>query len=170
MSNRVFNVLFICDHNSARSIMAEVLLRREGMRRFQGWSAGHEPRSQIEEMADILLQREGMSTEGLHPKSWDQFLQPGAPKLDFVIALSDRVVPYLPIFPGHPTRATWGISDPTDVESLTSRALAFGDTFRQLRRRLGAFCSLPDITLNTLAGQNRLVTLGEAEQPKPAMA
>ena len=145
------NVLFLCTHNSARSILAEALLNTIGKNRFQAFSAGSSPRDnqQPNPLALQVLQNVGIATEGLHSKSWDVFAGPDAPQMNLIITVCDNAAGEVcPVWPGHPATAHWGYTDPSDVEgSNTEKLEAFRKTMHAIKRRLELFCSLPDAKL-----------------------
>lgn len=163
MTDRVHNVLFLCTGNSARSILAEAVLNREGAGRFRGFSAGSRPTGAPNPFALALLQREGIDTGFARSKSWDEFAAAGAPKMDFVFTVCDSAAAEeCPYWPGKPTTAHWGLPDPAAVEgSDAEKALAFADTFRALTRRIQAFVALPLASLDRLALGSRLKDIGE---------
>ena len=147
MSNRVYNVLFICTHNSARSILAEALLNAMAGGRFKAWSAGSSPRDnqQPHPLALQVLQKAGVSTEGLRSKSWDEFAAPGAPTMDLIITVCDNAAGEVcPIWPGHPATAHWGFADPSEGDAPDSEKLeAFRQTLHLIKRRLDLLINLP---------------------------
>ena len=153
MNNEIkpLNVLFLCTHNSARSILAEALLNTIGKSRFQAFSAGSSPRDnqQPNPLALQVLQNVGIATEGLHSKSWDVFAGPDAPQMNLIITVCDNAAGEVcPVWPGHPATAHWGYTDPSDVEgSNTEKLEAFRKTMHAIKRRLELFCSLPDAKL-----------------------
>lgn len=161
---RVFNVLFLCTGNSARSILAEAILNRIGSGRFKAFSAGSHPAGQVNPHALELLQRLGFETTALRSKSWDEFAAPAAPGLDFVFTVCDNAAGELcPVWPGQPMSAHWGLPDPaavagTDIE----KAAAFRDTFRGLERRIQLFTALPLASLDRLSLLNRLREIGRS--------
>ena len=147
----MLNVLFLCTHNSARSILAEALLNhlaaQAPTRRFQAWSAGSSPRpgQQPNPLALETLQRAGISTEGLRSKSWDEFAAPGAPHMDLIITVCDSAAGEVcPIWPGHPASAHWGYADPSagDAPDAVKRE-AFRQTLHAIKRRLELLLNLP---------------------------
>jgi protein-tyrosine-phosphatase len=162
-----YHVLFLCTGNSARSILAEAILNREGAGRFIAHSAGSRPTGAPNPFALALLQREGIDTAFARSKSWDEFATPkssesGAPKLDFVFTVCDQAAAEeCPYWPGQPMTAHWGLPDPAAVQgSDAQKALAFADTFRALSRRIQAFCALPLATIDALSLQSRLKDIG----------
>ena len=152
------NVLFLCTGNSARSILAEAVLNREGHGRFRAYSAGSRPAGQPNPFAISLLQRNGFDTGFARSKSWDEFATPDAPKLDFVFTVCDNAAAEeCPYWPGQPVSAHWGLPDPAAVTgSDAQKALAFADTYRALMRRIQAFAALPLATLDALTLKARL--------------
>ncbi len=164
VSNRVYNVLFLCTGNSARSILAEVILNDRGSGRFRAYSAGSHPKGAVHPQALALLERVGLSTEGLRSKAWDEFAQPGAPPLDFVFTVCDNAAGEVcPIWPGQPLTAHWGQPDPAAVEGTDlEKANAFREAFRTLGRRIDLFLSLPLATLDRLALGNKVREIGKA--------
>jgi arsenate reductase (thioredoxin) len=145
MTDRIFNVLFLCTGNSARSILAESILRHDGAGRFQAFSAGSQPKGEVNPLALRTLERVGYPTAGLRSKSWDEFELPAAPKMDFVFTVCDSAAgETCPIWPGQPMRAHWGIEDPSHVEGTAIEKLAaFATAFRYLKNRIVAFAALP---------------------------
>src|SRR5512134_1660508 len=131
---KIYNVLFLCTGNSARSIMSEALLNRRGGGRFRAFSAGSHPAGRVSPFAIDLLQRSGIPTEGLRSKSWDEFAVPDAPRLDFVFTVCDNAAGEVcPLWPGQPVTAHWGVPDPAAVEgSDAARRKAFEAAFRSL--------------------------------------
>ena len=162
MSKAVFNVLFLCTANSARSILAEALLNAIGKGRFRAHSAGSRPAGAIHPLALDLLQRNRLDTESLRSKSWNEFAAPGAPRMDFVFTVCDRAAgEACPVWPGQPISAHWGIDDPAaaqGAEQDTRRA--FFRAFSELQNRLLIFVSLPLTRLNRHALQRRLDEIG----------
>ncbi|MGD8325168.1 MAG: arsenate reductase ArsC [Gammaproteobacteria bacterium] len=165
MNDKVFNVLFLCTGNSARSILAECILNREGRGRFRGFSAGSHPTGKVHPLARALLDRRDFATDALRSKSWDEFAAADAPQLDFVFTVCDSAAGEVcPIWPGQPMSAHWGLPDPAAVKgSPTEQALAFADTFRMLTNRIGVFVNLPIRSLDKLTLQNRLDDIGRSE-------
>ena len=163
-STRTFNVLFLCTGNSARSIMAESILRQVGAGRFQSFSAGSHPASRVNPLALELLARNRMPTDGLRSKNWDEFAQPGAPRLDFVFTVCDNAAGEVcPVWPGQPMTAHWGIPDPAAVEGRDEdKRKAFGEASRTLLNRIRTFASLPLSKLDRLSLQRKLDELGKS--------
>jgi arsenate reductase (thioredoxin) len=164
--DRTFNVLFLCTGNSARSIMAEVLLNHFGKGRFQAFSAGSHPRGSVHPLAIATLIRNHLPIEGLRSKSWDEFAAPGAPQLDFVFTVCDHAAKEIcPIWPGQPMTADWGIEDPAAVEGTPDQQQrAFNLAFRALDARLRIFTSLRLESLDSLALQRKLDEIGRTPQ------
>lgn len=164
MSQDHFNVLFLCTGNSARSILAEACLNREGRGRFTAYSAGSHPKGEVHPMAIELLKRGNYDTAGLRSKSWDEFAAAGAPKMDFVFTVCDSAAAEAcPVWPGQPMTAHWGVPDPAAVEGTdTEKALAFADAYRMLNNRISIFVNLPITSLDRLALEKRLTDIGQA--------
>ncbi len=156
------NVLFLCTGNSARSIMAEALLRQLGRGRFHAFSAGSHPRDMPHPLALELIRGNALPVDGLRSKSWDEFARPGAPHLHFVLTVCDQAAGEVcPVWPGQPITAHWGMPDPAAVTGEESvRRRAFLGAFNELRARLTIFTSLPLDKLDRLALQRRLVEIG----------
>ena len=164
MSETVLNVLFLCTGNSARSILAEAILNREGLGRFKAFSAGSQPKGTVHPGAIACMQRLNYDVSFARSKSWEEFAGPEAPKMDFVFTVCDNAAnEACPVWPGQPTTAHWGVPDPAAVDgSETEIALAFADTYRMLERRISVFCSLPIGSIEKLSLQNRLRAIGES--------
>lgn len=162
MSQRSYNVLFLCTGNSARSIIAECVLNRLGHGRFQAYSAGSFPKGEVHPYALELLRRQAFSTHELRSKSWNEFALAGAPQLDFVFTVCDNArEEACPVWPGQPMTAHWGMPDPAAVEgNEAERRLAFAETLRMLNNRVGAFVSLPLKSLDKLSLQRRIDEIG----------
>ena len=163
MSDRPYHVLFLCTHNSARSVIAECVMNRLGKGRFIAHSAGSQPRGAIHPIALALLKRLNYPTEGLRSKSWQEFAGPDAPPLDFVFTVCDDAAEEVcPVWPGQPMSAHWGLPDPSRAEGgEAERALAFADTHRMLNQRISIFCSLPLASIDRLALQRHLDAIGK---------
>ena len=145
MSSRIYNVLFLCTGNSARSIMAEALLNKAGAGRFRGYSAGSHPAGEVNPLTLDLLKRNNFPLEGLRSKSWDEFASPGAPKMDLIITVCDNAAGEVcPIWPGHPATAHWGYPDPSEGDGSDAEKLqAFRKTMHAMKRRLELLIGLP---------------------------
>ena len=161
----MFNVLFLCTGNSARSIMAEVAINHPtiGGGKFRGFSAGSHPKGEVHPMALEILRDSRLTTEGLRSKNWTEFARPDAPQLDFVFTVCDQAAKEIcPVWPGQPMTAHWGVPDPAAVEgSDADTRRAFRDAFRVLCRRIELFASLPFDKLSGLALQERVRRIGE---------
>jgi len=164
MSERVYNVLFLCTGNSARSILAESLLRHWGGAKFHAFSAGSHPKGAVHPYAIELLQSLRMPVEGMRSKSWSEFAQPGAPEMDFVITVCDQAAGEVcPIWPGQPMTAHWGVPDPAAVEgSEAEKRDAFRAALRQLDNRIKLFTSLPIAALDRMALKHTLDLIGRS--------
>lgn len=162
--DRIFNVLFLCTGNSARSILAESALNKLGAGRFRAFSAGSYPKGQINPLALRLLQRIGYPTEGLRSKSWDEFAKPDAPVMDFVFTVCDDAAGEIcPVWPGHPITAHWGIEDPSHIEGTEiERERAFVTALRYLENRIKLLLALPIDELETVALTAKLHEIGQA--------
>jgi len=160
MNNRIFNVLFLCTGNSARSIMAEGLLNKFSAGRFRSLSAGSHPTGKVNPFALERLQLEGISLPDAHSKSWDEFAQPGSPALDFVITVCDNAAGEVcPAWPGQPITAHWGVFDPAAVEE-DEKKIAFAKAFVILERRISIFTSLRFENLEPMALERRVREIG----------
>ncbi|RXF74110.1 arsenate reductase ArsC [Hansschlegelia zhihuaiae] len=161
---RPYNVLFLCTGNSARSILAECVMNREGQGRFKAYSAGSRPRGEVNPLALDLLKRTNFDVSGLRSKSWNEFAAPGAPELDFVFTVCDDAAgEECPYWPGQPMSAHWGVPDPAAVVgSDAEKALAFADTLRKLTNRISIFVNLPLKTIDKLSLQRRLDEIGKS--------
>ena len=164
MTHHPYNVLFLCTGNSARSILAEAAINNLAVSRgkFVGYSAGNQPKGQVNPYAIELLERSGITTAGLRSKSWNEFAQTGAPALDFVFTVCDQAAgEQCPYWPGQPMTAHWGMPDPAAVVGTPEDIRkAFSETFLALRRRIELFASLPFETLDRMALQQRLKEIG----------
>jgi len=161
-NDRLYNVLFLCTGNSARSIMAEALVNHWGRGRFLGHSAGSHPTGRVNPFAIELLKRMNMPLDNPRSKNWDEFAAPGAPPIDFVFTVCDNAAGEVcPVWPGQPMTAHWGVDDPAAVEgSDVDKALAFRQAFNALEHRIKAFVSLPIASLDRLRLQQRLDEIG----------
>lgn len=165
MEDRIFNVLFLCTGNSARSILAEALLTRHGAGRFRAFSAGSHPKGQVNPDAIALLDRLDFQTAGFRSKSWDEFAAPGAPVMDFVFTVCDDAAGEVcPIWPGQPITAHWGIEDPSNVVGNDiERERAFTLALRYLENRISLFTSLPLDKLDGIAIKAKVREIGQTE-------
>ena len=161
---RIYNVLFLCTANSARSILGEAILNKLGEGRFTAFSAGSHPKGAVHPQALALLRRLGFPTDGLRSKSWDELAVPGAPGLDFVFTVCDDAASEVcPVWPGQPVTAHWGVPDPAAAEGDDAQiAAAFREAFLLLQRRIELFASLPMRSLDRLALARRLDEIGKS--------
>jgi protein-tyrosine-phosphatase len=161
MANPVYDVLFLCTGNSARSILAESILNQLGMGRFRAYSAGSYPKGEVHPAAISLLKELHQDTTGFRSKSWDEFAKPGAPELDFVFTVCDNAAGEVcPAWPGQPMTVHWGIEDPAAVEGDRQKQ-AFWNSYQQLRRRIELFLALPLDSIDELSLRNRLKDIGQ---------
>jgi len=161
--NRPYNVLFLCTGNSARSILAEAILNKEGKGRFRTFSAGSFPKGRVHPAALKLLEEMGHSTAGFRSKSWDEFASPEAPELDFIITVCDTAAGEVcPVWPGKPVTAHWGIEDPAAVEGEGQRE-AFWKAYQALKRRIDLLLALPLESLDELALTSRMRDIGKTD-------
>ena len=167
MQSDLKNVLFLCTHNSARSVMAEALLNRHGMGRFKAYSAGSHPSGRINPFVDALLRKMNFDLTGFRSKSWDEFAVPGAPHLHFVFTVCDQAAGEVcPIWPGQPMTAHWGFPDPSSATGTDAEKAAFtADVFRMIERRIQIFANLPMATLSRLELQRKLDEMGKTKEP-----
>jgi len=165
MPDRTFNVLFLCTGNTARSILAESILRKDGRGRFNSFSAGSKPKGTVNPFAIRTLETEGYPISGLRSKSWQEFAEQGAPPMDFVFTVCDNAAgEACPIWPGHPMTAHWGIEDPAAlVGSDLEKEAAFFAAFRYLKDRIAAFTSLPLSSIDRLSLGTRLRDIGHLD-------
>lgn len=163
MRDTPYNVLFLCTGNSARSIIAEVILNQLGRGRFKAYSAGSHPSGRVNPFSIEFLQGVGLSTEGLRSKNWDEFARPGAPQMDFIFTVCDNAAGEIcPVWPGKPMTAHWGVSDPAVVEgSDDQKRAAFRAAATILRRRIELLVNLPMSKLDQLAIHSRLKEIGK---------
>ena len=163
MSQRTYNVLFLCTGNSARSILAEALLNQKGRGRFRAYSAGSFPKGAVHPMALKTLESVGLPTAGLRSKSWNEFAADGAPELDFVFTVCDNAAnETCPIWPGHPMTAHWGIEDPANVVGEGQKK-AFERAMFYLNNRISLFLNLPLEALDSMTLKNRLRDIGKTK-------
>jgi protein-tyrosine-phosphatase len=168
---RVFNVLFLCTHNSARSVIAEAIMNRLGAGRFKGFSAGSQPKGKVNPFALRMLERLNYDTSTIRSKSWDEFAAAGAPRMDFVFTVCDNAAAETcPVWPGQPMTAHWGVPDPSETEGSDAEiAAAFADTHRMLYQRISIFTNLPLSSLDDLALKRELDAIGRsASASEPA--
>ena len=175
MVEPIFNVLFLCTGNSARSIIAESILRKVGARRFRAFSAGSHPKGEVNPFALKVLESDQYPTDGLRSKSWDEFAGPGAPVMDFVFTVCDTAAAETcPMWPGQPMTAHWGIEDPAAVEGTAiQKEAAFVLTTRYLKNRITIFISLPIRSLDKMSLNAKLREIGQLEgatRPRPQVA
>lgn len=163
MSDKVFNVLFLCTGNSARSVLAEVQLNVLGKGRFKAFSAGSHPTGKVNPFAIEFLEKTGMPVNDLRSKSWDEFAAPGAPVMDYVLTVCDQAAgEQCPFWPGQPMSAHWGVADPAAVEgSDDDKRRAFKDAATTLRKRIELFTSLPTTTLDRMSLKAKLDEIGK---------
>lgn len=159
--SRTYNVLILCTGNSARSILAEAILNREGEGRFRAFSAGSQPKGQVHPMALTFLREKGFPTEDLRSKSWDEFAGEDAPPVNFVVTVCDNAAgETCPYWPGAPIRAHWGIDDPAAVEGPGQRA-AFEKAFSELEARIARFLALPIADMDQASLRDAVRAIGE---------
>ena len=170
MEDRPYNVLFLCTHNSARSVLAEGIINLIGAGKFKGFSAGSQPRGEVNPYAIELLQKMNYDWQSARSKSWNEFAQPGAPQMDFVFTVCDDAAnETCPVWPGQPMTAHWGVADPSRAEGTEAvvRA-AFADTHRMLYQRISIFMNLPIEGLDKLTLQRRLDDIGQVSDNQSA--
>ena len=171
---KIYNVLFLCTGNSARSIMAEAILNRAGQGTFRAYSAGSQPKGRIHPYTLDLLRKLHYDVSGLRSKSWSAFADPGAPRLDFVFTVCDNAAnESCPYWPGQPMTAHWGVPDPAAAVGTEAEVrLAFADALRMLTNRINIFVSLPLRSLDQLTLQKQLDAIGRTSDagadPAPA--
>jgi protein-tyrosine-phosphatase len=175
MAEPAFNVLFLCTGNSARSILAESILSKEGRGRFRAFSAGSDPKGGVNPFALKVLESDKYPTDGLRSKSWDEFAAPGAPVMDFVLTVCDTAAAEAcPVWPGQPMTAHWAIEDPAAAEGTDiQKEAAFVLAARYLKNRISIFTNLPIRSLNKMALNAKLREIGQLEgatKPRPEVA
>jgi arsenate reductase len=163
MADRLYNVLFLCTGNSARSIIGEAILNKLGAGNFRAYSAGSQPKGRINPNTIQLLQGLDFDTSGYRSKSWDEFAKAGEPKFDFVFTVCDNAAAEAcPVWPGQPMTAHWGIADPAEATGTPAEiALAFKEAYRLLNQRIGVFTALPLRSLDRLSLQSKLRDIGD---------
>jgi protein-tyrosine-phosphatase len=163
-ARKIYNVLFLCTGNSARSILAESLLNHWGQGKFHGFSAGSFPKGRVHPLAIELLQRMNLPAAGLRSKSWVEFAAPTAPPIDFIVTVCDNAAGEVcPVWPGKPMTVHWGIADPAAVEGTQAdKAFAFRKALKELETRIKLFTSLPIDSLDHLTLQSRLREIGKS--------
>lgn len=163
MADKIYNVLFLCTGNSARSILGEAILNKMGQGRFKAYSAGSHPKGEVHPMALSVLNGMGFDTSAVYSKSWDEFSRPGSPEFDFIFTVCDNAAGEVcPVWLGHPMTAHWGIEDPAAVEGEFQRD-AFLQALRYLSNRIALFLALPVATIDDLAMKQKLKDIGSAE-------
>jgi arsenate reductase len=175
MADRIYNVLFLCTGNSARSILAESILRKDGAEHFRAFSAGRYPKGRVNPFALKVLASFDYPTDDLRSKSWEEFARPDAPVMDFVFTVCDSAAgETCPVWPGQPMTAHWGIEDPAAVESSDiQKEAAFVTGFRHLKTRIGVFTALPLNSLDRITLSTKLREIGRSEgtsSPRPSAA
>ncbi|HYD96010.1 MAG TPA: arsenate reductase ArsC [Noviherbaspirillum sp.] len=163
MTEKTYNILFLCTGNSARSIMAEALVTTMGGSRFRGYSAGSHPTGRVNPYAIEQVRAAGYPVENLRSKSWDEFAGPDAPRMDFIVTVCDNAAgEACPVWPGHPVSAHWGFEDPAAVEgSDEEKRAAFGKVFAQIAGRMKTFVDLPVDRLDADAIRAEMRKIGE---------
>jgi len=169
MQNPSYNVLFLCTGNSARSILGEALMNTLGHQRFRAYSAGSHPKGEVHPLALEALHSLRIPTDGLRSKGWEEFVQPGAPQMDFVFTVCDRAAAEpCPVWPGHPATAHWGIPDPAAVDGTPERQRrAFTDTLHVLESRIRLLLALRIESLDRLRLKHELEAIGKNNPEKP---
>lgn len=164
-ADHIYNVLFLCTGNSARSILAEAILEGEGKGRFRAFSAGSQPKGEVHPWALKTLEALGYRSSGFSSKSWDVFAKPGAPQMDFIFTVCDNAAgEACPVWLGHPATAHWGIEDPAAIEgSDVDKGRAFAQAAKYLKNRISLFVNLPLATIDKLALQTKLLEIGRIE-------
>ena len=165
MTSPVYNVLFLCTGNTARSILAEGILRKEGAGRFNAYSAGSQPKGSVNPFALQTLAAYGYPSDGYRSKSWEEYAGPDAPEMDFIFTVCDSAAgEACPIWPGHPMTAHWGIQDPAAVAgSDLEKQAAFNIAFKFLKNRISAFVNLPIASIDKLALKSHLTDIGRMD-------
>jgi arsenate reductase len=175
MTEQIYNVLFLCTGNSARSVLAESILRKDGRGRFQAFSAGSQPKGEVNPFAIKVLESLDYPTDGLRSNSWQEFAVAGAPVMDFVFTVCDNAArESCPVWPGQPMTAHWGIEDPASVEGTDiQKETAFVTAFRYMKTRISLFTALPLSKIDKMALGTKLRDIGQGEgttSSKPQVA
>jgi arsenate reductase (thioredoxin) len=159
---KTFNVLFLCTGNTARSVLAEGILQKDGAGKFRAFSAGSQPKGTVNPFAIKTLAAFGYPTTGFRSKSWDEFAKADAPKMDFIFTVCDSAAgEFCPIWPGHPATAHWGIDDPAAVEGADiEKERAFAIAFKSMRARISAFTALPFSSFDAMTLRHELRAIG----------
>ena len=170
MADKIYNVLFLCTGNSARSILAESIMNKQGKGKFRGLSAGSHPKSQPHPIALTLLRQLDFPSDGLRSKSWDEFAAPNAPHLDFVFTVCDNAAGEVcPHWPGQPMTAHWGIPDPAAVEGTeVEKMTAFRQAFKAMETRITLFLSLPIASIDRMRLKERIDAIGKTSPELPS--
>jgi len=165
VADKKYNVLFLCTGNSARSIMAEAILQREGIGKFNGYSAGSHPRGEVHPFARELLQNLNYNISKFRSKNWEEFARPDSPVMDFVFTVCDDAANEVcPIWPGQPMTAHWGQPDPAAIEGTdVEKRVAFNEAYRMLKNRISIFVNLPLASLDRLSLKGHLDKIGKSE-------
>lgn len=171
MSDRIYNALFLCTGNSARSILAESVLNKLGAGRFKAFSAGSYPKGEVNPLALQVLQKQGFPIDGLRSKSWDEFSSADAPVMDFIFTVCDNAAGEVcPIWPGHPMTAHWGIEDPAAVEGTQEAKLrAFNAALIYMKTRVSLLLALPIASIERMALSAKLREIGQSEGSTSAL-
>ncbi len=166
--DREYNVLFLCTGNSARSLIAEAIMTREGIGRFKAFSAGSQPASEAHPYALDILKTANHGITGLRPKDWNEFATPDAPTMDFVFTVCDAAAnETCPVWPGQPMTAHWGLPDPAQFEGTEAeKRVIFSDTYRMLTNRISVFVNLPLTSIDKLTLQTRLDEIGHPQSER----
>lgn len=165
MSDHIYNVLFLCTGNSARSVIGEAILNKAGAGKFRAYSAGSQPKGNVHPETIRLLNELGYDTSGFRSKSWAEFAEPGAPKFDFVFTVCDSAAAEsCPIWPGQPMTAHWGVPDPAEATGTPAEiAMAFKEAYRLLNQRISVFSALSIGSLDSLTLKSRIKDIGQME-------
>lgn len=163
MTDKIYNVLFLCTGNSARSVQGEAVMNKLGDGRFRAFSAGSQPKGEVHPMSLEVLSSFGFLTDGLYSKNWNEFTKPGSPEFDFIFTVCDNVAgETCPVWPGKPLTAHWGLEDPAAVEGEGQRQ-AFVEALNYLRKRIELFLMLPHASIDELAMRQKLKAIGQSE-------